>query len=258
MDIIGIFGAGPVIFTTAIVSSVIVIISWKIFKQYDEKDVTLKWVVGSSTYKFKDSWATTFTGVGAILGIAISKNSALIPDTSENLYLALNLFFGILILFAPLFFKSLSKSGSKFDAAKAETSVFYYGYVWAFLFAVGITLWAVLSELLAMLSLLTLLTLESVSFLSWLISIFIVISIVIMLRHALVSIPVTLSYQSSKKPPSSPPSSGSGTDDTDPTGPEELSLIISTQVWTFNKMKKAEYDNNGLEFYNVTQSWSLL
>jgi hypothetical protein len=67
--------------------------------------------LGSPSWEFSKSWASTFTVVGALLGTVLS--SLVLPETTERFsketLAGMNLFFGVAVLFAPLVFGASEK-----------------------------------------------------------------------------------------------------------------------------------------------------
>jgi hypothetical protein len=96
--------------------------------------------VGRAKWSFSDSWASTLTAAGAILGTAVG--TTLLPDEpiilGKSTYIVLNLLFGFLVLLAPLVFESLRGTSGTVGTQ-------------AFLIAATITLIAVLGELMTIL-----------------------------------------------------------------------------------------------------------
>jgi hypothetical protein len=92
-----------------------------------------------------ESWATTLTAVGAIVGTVVA--SAAYPsdpvEISKDSLVAMTLLFGALVVIAPFVFQALRNPRS--DAADQEAGL--WGYSWALLLACAITCWAVLGEL---------------------------------------------------------------------------------------------------------------
>jgi len=109
----------------------------------------LKMRMGSPGWDFTKSWASNFTVVGAVLGTIVGA-TGVIPEVTQffpkGSYAALNVFFGVLVVLAPFVYlatqhpkRSHTRHGDMVDQPQ--------GYVWSFLLATLITLWAVLGEL---------------------------------------------------------------------------------------------------------------
>lgn len=101
--------------------------------------LTWKASVGRAKWSLSDSWASTLTAAGAVLGTAVG--TTLLPDhpviLGKQTYITLNLLFGFLVLLAPLLFESLRGA-----SGTAKT--------WTFVLAATITLAAVLGELMTL------------------------------------------------------------------------------------------------------------
>ena len=98
---------------------------------------------------FKESFASTLTAVGALLGTVIS--ASVLPEDTVNMskeaFTALNLLFGVAVVAAGLFYSAMQKPEwvtNKDDAAKQDRKL--RGYVGPFLLACLITVWAALGE----------------------------------------------------------------------------------------------------------------
>jgi len=104
--------------------------------------------LGAVGWSFSESWASTITGVGAVLGLVVS-SQMLDPEKPETAALAsLDLLFGTLVLVAPLLFMTFSKP--KLDTPNQADAPLYRGFVFGFLAASSITLWAVTGQLVAL------------------------------------------------------------------------------------------------------------
>lgn len=105
--------------------------------------------LGPVTFDFSKSWASAFTVVGAVLGSILSAKG-LLPDKPHFLptasYGALNLLFGVAIVLAGFFYRATSVAEDT-TAPGGSKEVQYQGFVWSFLLASAITLWAVIGEL---------------------------------------------------------------------------------------------------------------
>lgn len=99
--------------------------------------------MGSVEWSFSDSWASNLTLAGALLGTVLA--AGVLPEETSLLpqpgYAALNLFFGLLVLVAPIVYSACSASVAGGEDPK------YRGYVWSFLLAATLTAWGVAGEL---------------------------------------------------------------------------------------------------------------
>ena len=112
---------------------------------------TLTSRLGPADWSFSTSWASNITVVGALLGTILS--AGVLPDAtkvSKATYAGLNLFFGVLILVAPLLYTA-TQNAVEVHRRDPEKETQYQGYVFAFLAASAITLWAVVGELVTVL-----------------------------------------------------------------------------------------------------------
>jgi hypothetical protein len=103
--------------------------------------------LGNAEWSFSESWATTLTAFAALLGTTLAAD--LFPEVSVSgsdetepfptgSFTMLNLFFGAVVLLAPLVYaatKERHKQG------------IYVGVVWGLLVACVLTLWGVLGQL---------------------------------------------------------------------------------------------------------------
>jgi VIT1/CCC1 family predicted Fe2+/Mn2+ transporter len=122
----------------------LVAIRWLV-GEYPRK-ATLAGRIGPANWDFTKSWGSTLAAVGALLGTIVA--AGVLPDTSsvpKTTYAGLNFFFGALILIAP-FIYTATQTAAPVDRAKPLPEPQFQGYVWSFLLATAITLWAVLGE----------------------------------------------------------------------------------------------------------------
>lgn len=92
-----------------------------------------------------DSWATTSTALGALLGVVLG--SAVLPavprQISKDSLIAINLLFGGMVVVAPFIFQVIRRS----RASPANQDAGLWGYNWVLALACSITCGAVLGEL---------------------------------------------------------------------------------------------------------------
>jgi hypothetical protein len=103
--------------------------------------------LGEVDWSFTDSWASTLTAVGALLGTILATSGIIAQDAeplTSNALTGLNLFFGALVVIAPLVFSAAQKAEP--PQAKDE-SPRYKGFIWSLLLACFLTIWGVLGEL---------------------------------------------------------------------------------------------------------------
>jgi hypothetical protein len=103
--------------------------------------------LGEVEWSFTDSWASTLTAAGALLGTILA-TSGILPENAEPLtstaLAGLNLLFGALVVVAPLLFSAFQRPVAPVADDEAPR---YKGYVWSFLLACTFTVWAVVGEL---------------------------------------------------------------------------------------------------------------
>jgi hypothetical protein len=102
-------------------------------------------VLGPANWDYSQSWATSLTLVGALLGTVLG--AGVLPDKLDLFtkagYSAFNVLFGMLVLAAPLLYTALQTRGK--DAAGRKQQ--YEGTIWAFGVASVATLWGVFGQL---------------------------------------------------------------------------------------------------------------
>ena len=100
---------------------------------------------GPANWDYSQSWATSLTLVGALLGTILG--AGVLPNRldlfSKAGYSGFNVLFGMLVLVAPLVYAAAQK---RIQDAKDGTPQ-YKGTTWAFGFASVVTLWGVFGEL---------------------------------------------------------------------------------------------------------------
>lgn len=101
--------------------------------------------MGSPTWDFGQSWASTFAGASALVGGALS--SQLLSDAGLLLprgsYVSLAAFFAALAILAPMFYASAREAVKvAVDPSKPARTEQYQGRVGAYFIAGAITLWA--------------------------------------------------------------------------------------------------------------------
>lgn len=114
------------------------------------KPVSLTAPLGTLELKFSESFASTLTTTGALLGTIIS--ASVLPEEtvifSKEGFTGLNLIFGIAVVVAGLVYSAVQKpvwKDIKDEATKQERKL--QGFVGPFLLAALITVWAVFGEL---------------------------------------------------------------------------------------------------------------
>jgi hypothetical protein len=108
--------------------------------------------MGSPTWDFSRSWASNLTVVGAFLSttLALSSLPELTRHISKGGYALLNVIFTLIVAIAPFVFNVIRKPILT-DVPGADGSTLQYqGYVFAFLIASGITVWAVSGQMITL------------------------------------------------------------------------------------------------------------
>lgn len=131
-----------VIIGTLLLSLLVVYVSVRLLKLSREE---LNDYIGTPKWDFSNSWATTLTAVGALLGTLLT-----IPNSSNvtgiNLLSGLSLFFGLLALGAPLIYTALEKRLPP-DPHAEDNSFQYQGTIRLFIVSATLTVWATSGEL---------------------------------------------------------------------------------------------------------------
>lgn len=111
--------------------------------------------MGKAQWDFTKSWASTITLIGALLATVLGTKGSTLSSTSGtpitgssplSLYAALSLFFGILVVVAPLVYSATGKERTV-DTPTHQQSLQYQGRVLSFLVTCTLTLWAVFGQL---------------------------------------------------------------------------------------------------------------
>jgi hypothetical protein len=141
IDILGIAG---LVWLPLVVALVLVVSGWIIAALSDGVNASYRDRMGVAKWSFSESWASTLTASGAILGTILA--AQLLPDPEEakrvpkDAFIMLNLMFGVIIVIAK----------SVYNTFRFENNGEYEGFVGFFLVASTMVLWAVLGQLLAL------------------------------------------------------------------------------------------------------------
>jgi hypothetical protein len=202
-------GKGAVlVWGSLLVALMIVVARWSTIRQGRKLNDRL----GAVNWSFTDSWATTLTALGALLGTILS-TTGILPESTKLLSNAalggLNLVFGLMVLVAPLVFSAFSH-----DTANNYDEPSYQGTVWSFLIACIITIWAVVGELATIMVLLQELAVGTLSVsLSWLFVVLLLIAEVLLVVYAWSTMRGTIVHRETQEP-----GAAAGADDTRPRG----------------------------------------
>jgi uncharacterized membrane protein YecN with MAPEG domain len=120
-------------------AAAVALVLWAVLTTADKKSF------GPANWDYSQSWASTLTVVGALLGTVLS--AGVLPDELDLFtkagYAGLNIFFGMLVLFAPLVYAAFQKRLLPDKDGVPQ----YEGTVRAFAVASVATLWGVFGEL---------------------------------------------------------------------------------------------------------------
>lgn len=111
--------------------------------------------MGPEVWDPKQSWASTVTAIGALLGTVLSARDLPIKTeggTIKTEFLGMSIFFGALILIAPLIYNATRTKKKVDDKAgePGEKKDQYQGYVWSFMLSSLITLWGAVGQVIAL------------------------------------------------------------------------------------------------------------
>jgi hypothetical protein len=139
-------GVNAVLLISLIAAIVLIAAAWF----FVVRPVSLTNPLGTLELKFTESFASSLTAAGALLGVVIS--AGVLPDETVVLskagFTSLNLIFGVAIVVAGLAYSAGQKpvwQDVTGNPTKQESK--FQGFVWPFLLAALITVWAVLGEL---------------------------------------------------------------------------------------------------------------
>ena len=162
--------------------------------------------MGTPTWSFTTSWATTLTTVGAVLGTILTSVQTENQQTFQKEgVLGLSLFFGLVVLIAPVLYSAISVHKRIIDQGKETPE--YQGFVWMFNIICCLTLWAVYGQLVTVTNTLSVLV-GSATFLQTVFIIALIISIIGVSVYAIVTIPWTIQDQLDKKKMAEPSTRG--------------------------------------------------
>lgn len=149
--------------------------------------------MGKPHWDFSKSWATSLTAVGALLGTVLSAAAGGL--TSDKTNAGLNLFFGVLVLIAPLLYTATARytETGPIDAQEVQVQ----GYVGMFLLTSLLTVWAVWGELVTILVILYNLTSATIltSPIRYIFLVFLIAALVCVGVYAIRTVPWTVQEQ---------------------------------------------------------------
>ena len=130
--------------------------------------MTLKSRMGQGQWDFSQSFATNIAVIGSVLTLILNSTTAQIPTRGEilpsNTYGGLGIFFGTLVIVAPLLYNGTADRVRVISLSDRDTSAEYHGTVRGFLLASLVTQWGLLGSMVTVF--LTLLELEHTGSLS--------------------------------------------------------------------------------------------
>lgn len=128
----------------ALVSIVVLVVAIVVVASLKKKLSKLGNAAPGPKWSF-ESWATTLTALGAVLGTVLGGASlpAVPREISKDTLIALNLLFGALVIVAPFVFQVIRKP----SASSQDQEAGLWGYNWSLLLACAIACGAVLGEL---------------------------------------------------------------------------------------------------------------
>ncbi|HEX3622027.1 MAG TPA: hypothetical protein VHT97_06915 [Acidimicrobiales bacterium] len=104
--------------------------------------------LGPANWSFSDSWASTLTAFGSVLGMILL--SAVLPEdgryASARSVALVDLLFGFLVVLAPFVYNATSVPVKSVAGPDAPPEVSYEGTTLTFLVASALTLWAALGQ----------------------------------------------------------------------------------------------------------------
>lgn len=152
-------------------------------------------MIGRATWSFTESWASTFTGISALLGLFLALQIP-VETVSNADFALLNVFFGALALVAALLYTATGKT------QELEGEERFRGTIVTFLIAGFMTLWAVFGQIGGLL--VALLDVASgqqapATAIGWLFAAVLVLALGLLLVHAWRSIAHTIKSQWEQK-----------------------------------------------------------
>src|SRR5437867_3237308 len=139
---------GPLIVATALVVVRAVVLDRRVsFSLWNR--------IGPANWDLSKSWASNVTVLGATLGTIIAAKGV-VPDTTSHLsnasFAGLDVFFGVLVAIAPLFFNAFRTVKQRHNR-HGDKEAQFVGFVGTFFIAAIITLWGCIGQLATLLAL---------------------------------------------------------------------------------------------------------
>jgi hypothetical protein len=133
------------------VSAVVIVALGYIIAKVMLDNAKLLGFMGTGSWKVTESWASTLTASGAVLGLILA--AQVLPEQpqtfSRNTYVMLNLMFGVVIVAATLFYNAirLPRRVATVEKGQTTTTTENQGLVLIFLIASAMVLWALFGQL---------------------------------------------------------------------------------------------------------------
>ncbi|HVE45667.1 MAG TPA: hypothetical protein VNA57_02810 [Acidimicrobiales bacterium] len=138
-----------IVLLSAAMALALMVLRWFIWSPASTRPV-MSSRLGPASWRFSESWASTLTAVGALLG-AILGTGVLPPNgryLSSREFVLLSLLFGFLVFLAPFIYKATTSPAEAPDPGESvPAEPVFEGWVATFLLATAVTLWAALGEL---------------------------------------------------------------------------------------------------------------
>jgi hypothetical protein len=191
-----------IVFGSLGLALVFIVVRWLTFRR--DAKCTLTSRMGPVGWKFTDSWASTVTVVGALLGTIVASN-ALPEETTlqpKITYAGLNFLFGVVIVLAPLLYTSTAAPVQLTRRNVHGKEPQFQGYIWTFLAASCLTIWATVGELATVVGLFNEIRLANSLPLAVvvLLLVLVVVAIVLLGRYSWTSIASRIEFQYERTP----------------------------------------------------------
>lgn len=136
-----------IVVVTALVALIVVLARWAFWGPDRSTRPTLNQHVGPANWSFSESWGSTLTTFGSVLGMILL--SSVLPDqgryASARTVALVDLLFGFLVVLAPFVYNATSVRVPS-AAGPDGSEVTYEGTTLTFLISSTITLWAALGQ----------------------------------------------------------------------------------------------------------------
>lgn len=141
-----------IVVVAAVTAFVVVVARWACWGRDLSTRPALDQRIGPANWSFSDSWASTLTTFGSILGMILL--SSVLPDqgryASARSVALVDLLFGFLVALAPFVYNATSVQVTTGAGPDAPPEVSYEGTTATFLVASAVTLWGALGQVATM------------------------------------------------------------------------------------------------------------